>query len=60
MGPRGMRQWGSAEDYETRAFMRSILTTYYLGDQIKKNEMGRACGTYGRQKRFVEGFWGEM
>jgi hypothetical protein len=21
-----------------------------LSDKIKKNEMGRACGTYGRQK----------
>jgi hypothetical protein len=30
--------------------------------QIKKNDMGRACGTYGRQERFVHtGFWwGDM
>ena len=26
-------------------------TKYYLGDQIKKNEMGRACSTY-------DGIWG--
>jgi hypothetical protein len=24
---------------------------YYSWDEIKKNEMGGACGTYGRQKR---------
>ena len=24
---------------------------YHLGNQIKKNEMGGACGTYGRQER---------
>jgi len=30
-----------------------LLTKYYTGDQIKKNEMGRACGTYGRQERCI-------
>jgi hypothetical protein len=34
-----------------------------LGDQIKKNKMGGAFGTYGRQKRYMEGFgvetWGK-
>jgi hypothetical protein len=24
-----------------------LLTNYYLGDQIKKEEMGRACSMYG-------------
>jgi hypothetical protein len=32
------------------------LTKYYSGDQIKKNEMDRACDTYGRQERCVQGF----
>jgi hypothetical protein len=27
---------------------------------MRKNEMVEACGTYGRQERFVEGFGGEM
>jgi hypothetical protein len=31
-----------------------LLTKYYLGDQINKNEMGGACGTYGG-----EGFGGD-
>ena len=25
-----------------------LLTKYYLGDQIKDNEMGRVCGIYRR------------
>ena len=29
---------------------------YYSGDQIKKNEMGRACGTYGGQERCLDDF----
>ena len=28
-----------------------ILTKYYSGDEIKKNKMGRACGTYMRNRR---------
>jgi hypothetical protein len=27
-----------------------------LGDQIKKNEMGRACSTYGGEEEY-SGFW---
>jgi hypothetical protein len=26
------------------------LTKYHLGDQIKKNEMGGACNTYGASR----------
>jgi hypothetical protein len=26
-----------------------LLTKYYPGDQIKKNERGGACGTHGRR-----------
>jgi hypothetical protein len=28
-------------------------------DQIKENEMGRACGTHGRGEKRVEGFGGK-
>jgi len=31
------------------------LTNYYLGDQIKKNEMGMAHSTYGGGKRYILG-----
>jgi len=30
-----------------------------VSDKIKKNEMGRACGTYGGGERRVQGFGGE-
>jgi hypothetical protein len=30
-----------------------LLTHYYPGNQIRKNELGRACGTIG------DGFWRE-
>ena len=36
-----------------------LFTKYYSGDQIKKNEMGRACGTCDRQERGVQGFGGK-
>jgi hypothetical protein len=32
---------------------------YYSGDKIKKNEMGRSCGMYGRQEKVIWGFGGE-
>jgi len=39
------------------AVLRSVfLTEYYSGDQIKKNEMRRACGTYQRLERCVQNF----
>jgi hypothetical protein len=27
-----------------------LLNKYHYGDKIKKNEMGRACSTYGKRK----------
>ena len=35
------------------------LTKYDSGDQIKKNETGRACSTYGGEERCVQDFGGE-
>jgi len=35
-----------------------LRTKYYSGGQIKKNEMGWACGTCRRQERYIEGFGG--
>jgi hypothetical protein len=40
-----------------RGDLRSVLTKYHSGDQIK-NYMGGACSTYGGQK-CVRGFVGE-
>jgi len=33
-----------------------ILTKYYVGGEIKKNETGGECGKYGRQERCIQGF----
>jgi hypothetical protein len=33
-----------------------LITKYYFGDQIKKNEMGRLCSTY--EESCMQGFGG--
>jgi len=32
---------------------------YYSGARMKKNEIGKTCGTQGREKRCIQGFGGE-
>jgi hypothetical protein len=32
---------------------------YCSGDKIEKNEMGRACNTYGIEERHIQRFGGE-
>jgi hypothetical protein len=34
----------------------TLLTKYYLGDQIKNNEMERACGTNGEEEMCTQCF----
>jgi hypothetical protein len=36
-----------------------LLTKYYSGDQIKKNDTGGTCGMYVGQERCKQGFGGE-
>jgi len=36
-----------------------ILTKYYSGNQIEKNEIGAACSRYGGEERCIQGFGGE-
>jgi hypothetical protein len=36
-----------------------LLTKYHSGDQVKKTEMGRTCGMYGGEERWIQGFSGE-
>ena len=38
--------------------LRVLLTKYFSGGKIKKNEMGRACSSYGVQERCMQGFSG--
>jgi hypothetical protein len=35
-----------------------LLTKYHWGDEVKKTEMGRACGTYGGEDRCIQGVSG--
>jgi hypothetical protein len=37
-----------------------FLTQYCSGDEIEKNKMGGACGTYGGEERRIQGFGGEI
>jgi hypothetical protein len=43
--------------------MRSVMIytphQIYVGHQLKKNDMGGACGTYGGGERFVQDFGGD-
>jgi len=39
--------------------MICILTQYFSGDKIEKNEMGGACSAYGEEERRVQGYGGE-
>jgi len=32
------------------------LTKYYLGEQIKDDQMDRACGKYWAEKKYVQDF----
>ena len=39
--------------------MICLVTQYFAGDKIEKNEMGGACGTYGGRESCAQGFGGE-
>jgi hypothetical protein len=36
-----------------------LFTKYHSGDQVKKNEMGRVCSTYGGEERYIRGLAGK-
>jgi hypothetical protein len=35
-----------------------LLTKYYSGDQIGKNEIGSVCSTYGEEEKCIQGLGG--
>jgi hypothetical protein len=37
-----------------------LLTRYFEGDTMGKNEMGGACSAYGEEERRIQGFDGEI
>jgi len=46
----GRKRNGVTGYYITRRFCSVLLTEYYSDDQIKKNEMGGTCITYGDRR----------
>ena len=53
----GPKRDGVTEEW--RKLHNVLLTQYFVGDKIEKNEMGGACGTYGGRERCAQGFDGE-
>ena len=55
--------FGSRRDEVTgewrKLYNEELLTQYFSGDKIEKNEMGGACSMYGAGKRHVQCFGGE-
>jgi hypothetical protein len=41
-------------------FMILTLTIFYYCHQMKGNEMGGACGTYGERRRAYRIWWGDL
>jgi len=37
-----------------------LLTQYFSGDKIEKNEIGGTCSAYGAEERRIQGFGGEI
>jgi len=40
--------------------MNFLLTQYFSGDKIKKNEIGGTCSVYGGMERFIQDFGREI
>jgi hypothetical protein len=51
------REWRKLHNEELKDL--ELLTQYCSVDQIEKNEMGGACGTYGREEKCTQAFGGE-
>jgi len=50
------RKWQEKKTFKQwRAVWSILLAKYYSGDQIRKDEMGRACGIYGGEEKCMQG-----
>jgi hypothetical protein len=48
------------KEIKSRGALLSLLTKYYSGDKIKKNEVGRACSTYVAGEKCIQDFGVEI
>jgi hypothetical protein len=48
------------ENYIMKTLMIFLLTQYFSGDKIEKNEMGGACSAYGGEERCIQCFGREI
>ena len=46
------------KDYIARSLIIALLNKYYSGDQIKKNDIGKACSMYVEEAMCKQGFGG--
>jgi hypothetical protein len=46
----------AAENCIIQSLFTVLLSKYYSGNQIKEDEMGGACGTYGGDEKCIQGF----
>jgi hypothetical protein len=58
-GPKRDKTTGERKRLHIEEFYGQYYTENYLDNQIKKNEIGWACGTYGTQQRCIHGFGGD-
>jgi hypothetical protein len=54
-GPKREQVSGSWRRLHSEEFHKSV-TGYYYNDQVKKDEMGGACSTYGRDEKRIQNF----
>ena len=52
-GPKRDEVTGEWRRLQNDELIDLLLTKYYSGDQIEKNEMGGACSTYGREESCI-------
>jgi hypothetical protein len=60
-GPKRDEITGEWRRLHNKELYALLLTKYHSGDEVKKTEMGRICGTYGGEERekCIQGFSGE-
>jgi len=59
LGPKRSEVTGEWRRLHNEELNDLLFTKYYLGGQIEKNEVDKACSTYGGEEKCIQGFGGE-